>query len=179
MGNRKETSKSQENSNSALPPWNLSSLLAVAYPLGILPKAPGTFGSLAGLPLAYAFQSLGGTVPQYAFGIIGLCLLGFGILSYFIIQKTESYWQTHDDGRIVIDEVLGQAIVSSFFPFDLPHMIAAFVLFRIFDIFKPGLIGLADRRLPGAWGTLLDDVIAGIFALVLMAFLSPFIRNIL
>lgn len=158
------------------PYWTFASLLAVVYPLGMLPKAPGTWGSLAGFPvafgIAYAVRGLG------AFSAITavILLLLLGIITWWSIDRTERQWHTHDDGRIVIDEVLGQAIASVFFPFDAFHMIAAFVLFRIFDIFKPGPIGWADQKLPGALGTLLDDVIAGIFAGLVLAGVSALYR---
>lgn len=175
MGENREKEKPKGD----LPPWTLSSLLAVAFPLGILPKAPGTFGSLAGFPLAYGIVKIADMFPGFQLALVISLLTLFGILSYAIIQKTEAYWQTHDDGRIVIDEVLGQAIVSSFFPFDLIHMIAGFALFRLFDIWKPWLVGWADQKLPGAWGTLLDDVIAGVFALLVLLLLSELARNVL
>jgi phosphatidylglycerophosphatase A len=160
-----------------LPAWSIFSLLAVAFPLGLLPKAPGTWGSLLGIPLAYgiAYASSFGSSSSWLVSI-GLLFL-FGIFSLWVIDRTESQWQTHDDGRIVIDEVLGQAIASCFFPFDAFHILTAFLLFRIFDIYKPGPIGWADRRLPGAYGTLLDDVIAGIFAALALLPLSRLLQN--
>ncbi len=173
------SNKDENSSPKSLPPWNVSALLAVAWPLGILPKAPGTFGSLAGIPLAYVLQILSWQAKDYAWIVILSGLFLFGIFSLWIIQRTESYWNTHDDGRIVIDEVLGQAIVLSFFPLDLFHIVTGFVLFRIFDIWKPSLVGWADKKLPGAYGTLLDDVFAGLFALAILGFLSRFAGNIL
>lgn len=161
------------------PYWTFASLIAVVYPLGMLPKAPGTWGSLAGVPvafgIAYATRGLGSFSEVAAIGLLIL----LGIFSWWTIDRTEAQWHTHDDGRIVIDEVLGQAIASVFFPFDAFHIIAAFVLFRIFDIFKPGPIGWADRKLPGAFGTLLDDVIAGIFAGLVLAGVSALYRLVL
>lgn len=146
-------------------PWNLPSLLAVAFPLGLMPKAPGTWGSLPGILVAYGLAKGSSALlparPEIVC-VVGLLLLT--ALAWWSIDRTEKLWSTHDDGSIVIDEVLGQAIALVFFPFDTFHIILGFVLFRIFDIFKPGPIGWADEKLPGAWGTLLDDVIAGIFA---------------
>lgn len=162
-----------------VPYWSFASLVAVVFPLGMLPKAPGTWGSLAGIPvamgMAYAARSLG----AFSIPAIILMLVALGFLSWWTIDQTEKQWQTHDDGRIVIDEVLGQAIALVFFPFDAFHIIAAFVFFRIFDIFKPGPIGWADEKLPGAFGTLFDDVIAGIFAGLLLAGVSALARLVL
>ncbi|MBC7658673.1 MAG: phosphatidylglycerophosphatase A [Chitinophagaceae bacterium] len=155
-----------------VPYWTFASRLAVVYPLGMLPKAPGTWGSLAGLPVAWLIaQSVQG-LGDFSIPVAVFLLCGVGLISWWSIDRTEKQWNTHDDGRIVIDEVLGQAIVSVFFPFDAFHMITAFAFFRFFDIFKPGPIGWADQKLPGALGTLLDDVIAGIFALALLTGVS-------
>lgn len=140
-------------------PLNVWSSLAVVFPLGLAPKAPGTFGSLAGLPVGFLFFNLS---DSWATRLALLVLLG--LFSWLVIDRTEKFWNTHDDGRIVIDEVLGQAIPLTFFNGDWKIYLIAFVLFRFFDIVKPGPVGWADRKLPGAWGTLLDDVIAGIFA---------------
>lgn len=160
--------------------WNLPSLLAVAFPFGLMPKAPGTWGSLPGIAVAYGLAqgsaSLNPSLPALPI-VLGLLLLT--ALAWWSIDRTEKLWNTHDDGSIVIDEVLGQAIALAFFPFDALHLIVGFVLFRIFDIFKPGPIGWADEKLPGAWGTLLDDVIAGIFAGLCLWGVSAALRSAL
>ncbi|RYZ51110.1 MAG: phosphatidylglycerophosphatase A [Proteobacteria bacterium] len=162
-----------------VPYWSFASLVAVVFPLGMLPKAPGTWGSLAGIPVAMAFAYGTRSLGVYSLPAILILLVLLGVFAWWTIDQTEKQWQTHDDGRIVIDEVLGQAIASVFFPFDAFHIIAAFVLFRIFDIFKPGPIGWADEKLPGAFGTLLDDVIAGIFAGLVLAGVSALARLVL
>lgn len=152
---------------------NFWSSLAVAFPLGLAPKAPGTFGSLAGIPVGLFFFTYGHTLAQriaWPAWLVQTFLLSLlGVFSWWVIERTEKLWNTHDDGRIVIDEVLGQAIPLSFMAADWKVVLAAFVLFRFFDIVKPGPIGWADRKLPGAWGTLIDDVIAGIFAWAVLA----------
>jgi phosphatidylglycerophosphatase A len=147
---------------------NFWSSLAVVFPLGLAPKAPGTFGSLAGIPMGLFFYSYGHNLAERldtSAGLIrSILLLVLALFSWLVIDRTEKFWNTHDDGRIVIDEVLGQAIPLTFLGGDWKIVAASFVLFRFFDIVKPGPVGWADRKLPGAWGTLLDDVIAGIFA---------------
>ncbi len=152
-----------------LPPLDIWGYLALAYPLGLAPKAPGTFGSLMGLPLGallfYAAQHLP-VPPPYAHIFVVLCLIILSWGAWYVIDRTEAAWQTHDDSRIVIDEVIGQAIPLAFMGFDPITLGLGFILFRFFDIVKPGPIGWADRKLPGAWGTLLDDLIAGVFALI-------------
>ncbi len=152
---------------------NFWSCIAAVVPLGLMPKAPGTFGSLAGIPVGLVFYHYGNTLAAswgmkaWPLQLFFLALLG--VLSWWSIEQTEKFWNTHDDGRIVIDEVLGQAIPLSLLAADWKIVLLSFVLFRFFDIVKPGPIGWADRELPGAWGTLIDDVIAGIFAWAVLA----------
>ncbi len=160
---------------------NFWSCIAAVVPLGLMPKAPGTFGSLAGIPVGLLFYHYGQTLAAYwgtAAWVVQLFFLALlGVLSWWSIQETEKFWSTHDDGRIVIDEVLGQAIPLSLLAADWKMVLLAFVLFRFFDIVIPGPIGWADRELAGAWGTLIDDVIAGIFAWAVLA-IVPLILSI-
>jgi phosphatidylglycerophosphatase A len=152
---------------------NFWSSIAAVVPLGLMPKAPGTFGSLAGIPVGLLFYYYGEMLAArwglaaWLLQVFFLALLG--VLSWWSIEQTEKFWNTHDDGRIVIDEVLGQAIPLSLMAADWKIVLIAFALFRFFDIVKPGPIGWADRELPGAWGTLIDDVIAGVFAWIVLA----------
>ena len=149
-----------EKKNVSLDLW---SVIAVCYPLGMMPKAPGTWGSILGLPLAVIGYYWGeALVPDFPWlSVLGLLVL-LTPLSYVAIKVTEMRWQTHDDSRIVIDEVVGQLLVFLFCPPTLFNLVVGFLLFRLFDIVKPGPVGWADRELPGAYGTLLDDVIAGL-----------------
>jgi phosphatidylglycerophosphatase A len=169
------------SSSKLRPPAKLNgwSCLAVVFPLGLAPKAPGTFGSLAGIPVGIFFYSFGQQLSQ-SWGwpdgsVQTLLLIALGLFSWLVIERTEKSWNTHDDGRIVIDEVLGQAIPLSYLTGDWKLVVSAFLLFRFFDIVKPGPIGWADRKLPGAWGTLLDDVIAGIFAWIVLIVIWRFV----
>jgi phosphatidylglycerophosphatase A len=153
-------------------------LLATGFGLGLLPRAPGTWGSLLGLPLGIGLFNLAHAEPfccQIAgYGNLSGWLLATAallVLSFFswrIICATEKSWQTHDDGRIVIDEVIGQALAIAFFPPSFWTISAGFALFRLFDILKPGPIGWADRNLPSSWGTLLDDILAGAAAAIVL-----------
>ena len=160
--------------------FDVWSRLAVAYPLGLAPWAPGTFGSLPGLVLGALIYYTGqgwisslGLIPElWAVFCLGLLIW----LAWAAIHRTENLWQTHDDGRIVIDEVAGQAIPIAFLGFDPTTLILSFILFRLLDILKPGLIGWCDRQLPGAWGTLLDDLVAGLCTWPLVFALSSLIR---
>jgi phosphatidylglycerophosphatase A len=134
-------------------------ILATGFGVGYAPRAPGTFGSLIALPIGW-------WVSVQSFGL-GYKFLMAGILTAFalaIIHMAEQALRTHDDQRIVLDEVAGQFIAICWVPNQWYLFLGGFLLFRLFDIWKPGLIGYVDQKLPGAMGTLFDDVIAGLFA---------------
>lgn len=139
--------------------------LAFFFGIGRLKKAPGTFGSIPGLAMG-ALIHRGALATDLSLAVrslgIGGALLLLGILSYWAIAQTEKALGIHDDPRIVIDEVLGQAIAVAFLPPSELGLLLGFGLFRLLDITKPGPIGWCDRELPGAWGTMLDDVLAGL-----------------
>ena len=137
--------------------------------VGLLPKAPGTWGSLAALPLAYLLHYIGG-FPLFFAATVLVFFLGWWATSKETVGQ-----ENHDPGEIVIDEVVGQWI--TLFPVSLALtcsvigeicvpfglVVAAFVLFRLYDIRKPSLVGTADR-MNTALGVMLDDVAAGLMA---------------
>jgi phosphatidylglycerophosphatase A len=152
--------------------------IATGAGLGLAPKAPGTFGSVGGVVFALALQRIlnGSGLVAGAAGAVSILVLAIGTwIAIGAIRKAEEYWGTHDDQRIVIDEVLGQAIPLCVLPIhQFWQIFLSFLLFRVLDITKPGPIGWADR-LPGPWGTLLDDLVAGgLAALVMWPLLSYF-----
>ena len=138
--------------------YNLPIVLATWFGVGYLPKAPGTWGSLAALPFAWLIMTAGGQI-----------LLFVSILITFVIGwwASEVYIQREggkDPGPVVIDEVVGQWLTLSVVTPDLIIYGLGFLLFRIFDVFKPWPIGLADRRIDGGFGIMIDDVLAGVYA---------------
>lgn len=146
---------------------------ALGYGLGLAPKAPGTFGSLGGLACGWITFHIGAILTGSAAGlpfyaVVSLSLVALCLFAFWSIHYAEKAWGTHDEGRIVMDEFAGQAIAVAFFAPTITNYIIGFILFRIFDIWKPGLIGIADEKLPGAWGTLVDDLIAGVVAAALL-----------
>ena len=143
---------------------NIWAVMAICYPLGLFPKAPGTVGSLPGLLLGWiAWNIMSEDTPSSPWLAIVLIsvVMCFGV---YIIYKTEQLWETHDDKSIVIDEVVGQAIVVAFVSPSILNYFLGFILFRIFDIWKPGPIRWVDKRWSGPWGTMIDDIMAGIVA---------------
>jgi len=151
---------------SSLPPglgfFNPASLIATWFGSGLLPGAPGTWGSLAALPFAWALVWLGGYLALLA--AIGI-IFGIGIWAAGHYTQASGL---KDCQNVVVDEVAGQWLSLLFVPLDAVAYLTAFLLFRICDIFKPWPANMADRKVYGGFGIMLDDVIAGAYALFLM-----------
>ncbi len=133
--------------------------IALGFGSGLPRKAPGTFGTLAALPL-YA-------VLVYFFSpavIVALCFPAF-LLGIWAAQKTCHDLGVHDHGGIVVDEIVAMWLVLAAAPATLPGWVAAFALFRCFDILKPWPINWLDARIPGGLGVMLDDVLAALYAI--------------
>jgi phosphatidylglycerophosphatase A len=140
--------------------------VAAVGPCGFAPVAPGTIGSFAGLALVWLLRANGwGWLEPGLLAVV----LSVGVLAS---QVTETVYQRRDPGVIVIDEVAGMLVTLMAVPVGVGGAVLAFALFRVFDILKPFPARHAER-LPGGWGVMADDVIAGIYAqLVLRALLA-------
>lgn len=136
-------------------------LLALGFGSGLAPKAPGTFGTLAALPLFLLLQPLGW--PVYA----GL-LLAATWLGVYLCDYAGKYLGVSDHGAIVWDEFVGLWLTLFMVPAGWLWLLYGFVLFRLFDIAKPWPIGWADRQVKGGLGVMLDDILAGLMALVVL-----------
>ncbi|MFZ5569777.1 MAG: phosphatidylglycerophosphatase A [Thermodesulfobacteriota bacterium] len=136
-------------------------LLATGFHSGRMPVAPGTFGSLAGLALCYLLSVMPAlkSIPVL---IIFICL------SMWIAGEAETLLGAKDPGSIVIDEVAGMAVTLTGLPFTPANALAGFVLFRFFDILKPFPIRQLEKRIPGGIGVVLDDLLAGVYALLVL-----------
>ncbi len=134
---------------------------------GYFPKSPGTAGSLGGVAVAWLVVGLAGWPPVWLGLLASLLLLPAVWASNAAIR----YWQTEDPQKVVVDEVLGQWIALAAAPgLDWRYWTAAFVAFRVFDIWKPFPARRAEA-LPGGWGVVADDLVAGIYgAIVLLLF---------
>ena len=144
----------------------LAQWIAVAGGLGHIPEAPGTCGSVPGIALGWSLlMAWDACRRNYAWEWVALGAAGTWIvliaIALWSIHRTEQLWGKHDDGRIVVDEVLGAALAVLATPATPLWLLGGFVVFRLLDIAKPGPIGWADRKVPGAVGTLVDDLIAG------------------
>lgn len=125
---------------------------------GLAPKAPGTAGSL----LAVIFGV--GIIRYISMETLVLLTILFTIMAIKQINAYEQRSGNHDDGRIVIDEVVGVWIALILSSGTLLQIVLSFAFFRLFDIWKPSLIGRIDRDVKGGWGVMGDDIIAGIAA---------------
>ena len=129
--------------------------LAFGFGSGFLPKAPGTFGTLAAMPLYLLLVSF----PVWLYAVLLVIAFCLGIL---ICGKTSEYLRTHDHSGIVWDEFVGYWITMFMAPVSWVWMFVGFFIFRIFDIFKPWPIKKIDKHVKGGLGIMLDDVLAGI-----------------
>lgn len=135
--------------------------LALGLGSGCIRKAPGTWGSLAALPLYGLFF----WVPAPVFWLI---LVVSFVLGVWLCQRTADALGVHDHPAIVWDEFVGMWIVLALQPTQWWWIGVAFVLFRLFDIWKPWPISWLDQRVSGGLGIMLDDVLAGIYALLVL-----------
>ena len=145
--------------NTTNPPLsNPGVLLATWFGVGYLPKAPGTWGSLAALPFAWLIAVQAGSI-----GLIVASLLVFtiGIWSSNVFINLSGH---QDPSAVVIDEVAGMWMTLALIPPDITLYAIGFVLFRIVDIFKPWPAGWADRTVKGGFGVMLDDVLAALYS---------------
>ncbi|MDR3002177.1 MAG: phosphatidylglycerophosphatase A [Fibromonadaceae bacterium] len=156
-------------------------MIATFFGVGYCPVASGTAGSLATLPFAFLLTFYGGFFAMLAFFVLVY------VLGTIASKEVLKYTVSRDPSIVVIDEVAGQLIPLLFFSFmflftDKPSpsqwwlyiALPSFVLFRIFDIVKPFPASYFDKKMPNAHGIMLDDIAAGIYALLVMILLSKF-----
>ena len=147
--------------------WHPAALITTWFGTGHLPKAPGTFGSLAALPVAWVLAERFGPWAVAAAGIV------LFVIGHFAVTVYLRHTRTKDPGEAVIDEVAGQLIAVAPAALDPLAFGLAFILFRIFDIMKPWPVNALERNLPGAAGVMADDAAAALYAasLVILFFL--------
>jgi phosphatidylglycerophosphatase A len=132
-------------------------VLATGFFVGTVPFAPGTFGSIIGLPIVFFLSRLNLLLS------VSYILL-FIVFAIGIASAAEKILNQKDPAKIVIDEIAGLMVAFTGLPFDLKTAIAGFIVFRAFDILKPFPIRILENKLSGGSGVVLDDVLAGIYA---------------
>ncbi len=133
-------------------------LASGAY-VGYVPVASGTFGSLLSLPLLVALGRSGWS-PATVVALLAIA----SALSMLIAGRASRIYGVHDSSRIVLDEVCGMAIAGALLPPTAWNLGLAFLVFRVFDIVKPFPAGHFDRNVKNGFGVVADDVVAGIYA---------------
>ena len=135
--------------------------------MGLIPFAPGTMGTLSGIPVFILFSLCG------LWGYLGLLVL-LVLGAVYISSRAETIYGRHDDRRIVIDETAGFAVTMIGMPVSPAAIILGFLLFRFFDILKPWPCSAIDRLVQGGVGVVMDDIAAGIYALITLEVIAYF-----
>ena len=131
--------------------------LATGGYVGHAPFASGTFGSLVGLPIVYLLSK-----TNWILALVLVVALVLGAV--WVAHMAERALKAKDPGCIVIDEIAGMCVTMLFIPLTVTTGLAGFFLFRLFDVIKPPPVRQMERKLHGGWGVVMDDVVAGIMA---------------
>lgn len=138
-------------------------LIAFGFGTGLAPRAPGTVGTLLGLPLFWLVVAVAPDLPNRVILLIAAFLIGV-----WACGRTGRALGVADHGGMVWDEIAAFALVLLFTPTGWQWMALAFALFRLFDILKPWPIRLADTRLKGGFGVMFDDLLAALYAIAVI-----------
>ena len=140
---------------------SVAGFLAFGFGSGLSRFAPGTMGTLVAIPFVFLLKPL--PAPIYWALLLFLFLLGV-----YLCGKTAKLLGKHDPGGIVWDEMVAFWLTASFIPAEWPWLLAAFILFRLFDILKPWPIRQSETLFRGGLGIMVDDIIAALYAMVVL-----------
>ena len=144
---------------------NPAHLLALGFGSGLAPRAPGTWGTVAAIPIFLLFDQL----PSSAYLVVVVVAFAVGV---WVCDLTSRAMGVRDHPAIVWDEVVGFLVTMAAAPPGPLWILLGFLLFRGFDIWKPWPISLLDQTVHGGLGIMLDDVLAGVFAFAIIGALS-------
>jgi len=142
----------------------LAKAIGTSFGAGYLPVAPGTFGALVGVLLYYCLHFF---IPESLNSILLILIVIFTLLGTWACQIVLKEWG-HDPSKIVLDETIGVWITLLFIPYNHWYIWLAFGLFRLFDIWKPLGIKAIDEKMKSTFSVMLDDIIAGIYAAIVL-----------
>lgn len=142
---------------------SVSGFLAYGFGSGLAPWAPGTFGTLAAVPLAFVLKNI--ALPGYLLVLAALFALGV-----IVCGRASERLGRHDPGGIVWDEMVGYWLTIALVPLHWAWLAGAFLAFRFFDILKPWPIRAVEKRFGGGLGIMLDDIVAALYALIVLQF---------
>lgn len=162
---------STQNPAPMTPAQRLIVILASAGYVGYIPVASGTFGTLVGIPLFWAFAGAARAHPFAAVLVFTLATLA----ACWISGRADELLNEHDSHKIVIDEVLGYLAATMFLEPTWTTTLLAFFVFRALDVIKPFPAGYVDENFPGGWGVVLDDVVSGFYTLLVLLLLGFFV----
>jgi len=145
-------------------------LLSCWFGAGLMPKAPGTFGTLVALPLVMVMNYIGGFYGT-------LFLMIFIPIAIWSSGLTQRLMGQDDPSEVVIDEVAGFLCTLFLLPSSWLILFLGFVLFRFFDILKPVPIGMLEKKIPGGAGIVIDDLVAGVYANLCLRIFLLFFEN--
>lgn len=135
---------------------------------GLSPLAPGTAGTLVGVPVYLLFA-------RFSWPLYLLSVAAFSLLAVYVSREAERIYREKDPPRIVIDEIAGLLVTLFLVEPTLWRIFWGFVLFRVFDIIKPFPIRLCERTFPGGYGVVADDIVAGVYANIVLLLLIRFV----
>jgi phosphatidylglycerophosphatase A len=141
-------------------------IVATVFGLGYARMAPGTVASIAALPVAWLVADFG---SRFWLLVLAILTAAFGAWACELYSRSKT---DPDPSECVIDEVAGQFLVCAFAPTHLLAYLVAFILFRVFDITKMWPINEVERRVPGGLGIMADDIVAALFASIIIAVLA-------
>ena len=139
-------------------PWVF---IGSGFGIGLIPFAPGTFATMGGMVIYLLMARL--VWWQYAWVATGVILLSISLSDY-----CSKKYKLHDPVIICLDEFAGFLVTMFLVPTSLSYLLGGFVLFRLFDIWKPWIIGTIDKKMDSGFGMVLDDLVAGFFAWVVL-----------
>lgn len=139
--------------------------IAFGFGSGAMPFAPGTFGTLMAIPFYLLFQSL----PLFSYVILVVVI---AVLSVWISERVSRDIHLHDHPGMCLDEFVGFFVTMIHAPHGYVFLLLGFLLFRLFDILKPWPIYVLDEKVHGGLGMVLDDIVAGIFACIILQIIA-------
>ena len=139
--------------------------LSLGFGSGLAPKAPGTFGTVAAIPVYLALANTSSEI------FIGVTILLF-LIGIYLCGVTAKTLGVHDHSAIVWDEIVGFLVTMAFVKCSLLSVFLGFLLFRLFDILKPWPIAWFDKQVHGGLGIMLDDLIAALFSAAILAYIE-------
>ncbi len=149
-------------------------LLSFGFGAGLAPKAPGTFGTLVALPLYYLLADL--SILTFILVTLVMSLVGIYFCDFSAKELVKKQFSKHQDhGGIVWDEICGYLVTMIGVTFSWQNMLMGFFLFRLFDILKPWPISWLDKRVKGGFGIMIDDLLAGLMAMICLHLLVSYV----